>query len=97
MGRYAPLGAIAWLLFSASASAVAAQQHVFKAEAAELVGGASKAPGNAASGGSLVSLTKPGQGVKFAGLPAAGKLAIRYASLKVGTISVAVNDQPARS
>ena len=50
----------------------------------------------AASGGYLVSLTKPGQGVKFAGLPAAGKLAIRYASVEVGTISVAVNDQPAR-
>jgi alpha-L-fucosidase len=29
-------------------------------------------------------------------LPAAGKLAIRYASTNVGTISVTVNDQPAR-
>src|SRR5208337_2837625 len=44
----------------------------------------------------LVGLSKPGQGVKFAGLPAAGKLAIRYASVEAGTISVAVNDQPAR-
>ena len=96
MSRYAPLGAIVWLLFSASTSILAAEKHAFKADAAELVGGASKVAGNAASGGSLVGLTKPGQGVKFAGLPAASKLAIRYASVKVGTISVAVNDQPAR-
>jgi alpha-L-fucosidase len=41
-------------------------------------------------------LTKPGQSVKFTGLPAAGKLAIRYASVEVGTISVTVNNQPTR-
>jgi hypothetical protein len=29
-------------------------------------------------------------------MPAASKLAIHYASVTVGTISVAVNDQPAR-
>jgi alpha-L-fucosidase len=84
------------VLFVASTSAIAAEKHMFEAQAAELVGGASKVAGSGASGGYLVSLTKPGQGVKFAGLPAAGKLAIRYASVKVGTISVAVNDQPAR-
>ena len=50
----------------------------------------------AASGGGLIGLRRPGRGVKFAGLPAAGKLALRYASMDVGTISVAVNDQPAR-
>ena len=83
-------------LFSASTSAIAAEKHMFEAEAAEPVGGASKVADSAASGGYLVSLAKPGQGVKFTGLPAAGKLAIRYASVEVGTISVAVNDQPAR-
>jgi alpha-L-fucosidase len=36
------------------------------------------------------------QGVKFTDLPAARKLAIRYASTNAGTISVAVNDQPPR-
>jgi alpha-L-fucosidase len=41
-------------------------------------------------------LAKPGQAVKFARLPAASKLAIRYASVTNGTISVAVNDQPSR-
>ncbi len=48
------------------------------------------------SAGSPAGLIKPGQSVKFAGLPASGKLAIRYASTEVGTISVAVNDQPPR-
>jgi alpha-L-fucosidase len=37
-----------------------------------------------------------GQGIKFTRLPAADKLAIRYASTNVGTISVAVNGEPAR-
>jgi alpha-L-fucosidase len=84
------------LLLSASTSAVAAEPQKFEAQAAELLGGASKVADAAASGGSLVGLAEPGQGVKFTGLPAAGKLAIRYASVGVGTISVAVNDQPAR-
>src|SRR4029079_10781509 len=35
------------------------------------------------------------QSVIFTNLPAATRLAIRYASMKVGTISVAVNSQPA--
>jgi len=34
--------------------------------------------------------------VEFKGLPTASKLAIHYASTNAGTISVAVNDQPAR-
>jgi alpha-L-fucosidase len=84
------------LVLSASISAARAEKHMFEAESAESVGGASKVADGAASGGYLVSLAKPGQGVKFVGLPAAGKLAIRYASVEVGTISVVVNDQPAR-
>ena len=43
-----------------------------------------------------MSLGKPGQGVRFAGLPASSKLALRYASVAVGTITVAVNDGQAR-
>ncbi|MGB8492360.1 MAG: alpha-L-fucosidase [Bacteroidales bacterium] len=46
-----------------------------------------------ASGGYVVSLVKPEDGIRFAALPAAGKLAIRYSSLGVGLIGVAVNDQ----
>ncbi len=85
-----------FLLFLASTSAIAAEKPAFEAEAAESVGGASQVADGAASGGYLVGLTKPGASIKFAGLPAAGKLAIRYASVKAGTISVAINDQPAR-
>jgi alpha-L-fucosidase len=84
------------LTFSASTSALSAEKHVFKAEAAQFVGDVSKVADHTASGGFLVALTKPGEGVKFAALPASSKLAIRYASMSVGTISVVVNDQPAR-
>jgi alpha-L-fucosidase len=76
-------------------SAAAAATHTFKAEAAELIGGASKLADGAASGSYSVGLTGPGQGITFGSLPAAGKLAIRYATTNVGTISVVVNDQPA--
>lgn len=70
---------------------------MFEAQAAESIGGASKVVNNAASGSYLISLVRPGQGIRFTGLPAASKLAIRYASVEVGTIHVAVNDQPART
>jgi alpha-L-fucosidase len=73
-----------------------AEEHVFEAESAQSIGGAFKVADATASGGCLVGLTKPGEGIRFAGLPAASKLAIRYASVGVGTISVAVDDQPAR-
>jgi alpha-L-fucosidase len=84
------------LAFCACASAIAAETHTFDAKSAELMRGASKVNDTVASGGSLVTLAEPGQGVKFARLPAASRLAIRYASVKAGTISVAVNGQPAR-
>ncbi|MGA2748059.1 MAG: alpha-L-fucosidase [Verrucomicrobiota bacterium] len=84
------------LVITAFTAAIAADKQIFEAEAAEPVGGASKVADGAASGGFLAGLTKPGQGVKFAPLRAASKLAIRYASVEVGTISVAVNGQPAR-
>ncbi|MBN2590790.1 MAG: alpha-L-fucosidase [Sedimentisphaerales bacterium] len=63
---------------------------------AELVGGAKQVTDSEASGGYLVSLTESGQSIKFTDVPTAGKLAIRYTSVEVGTISVTVNGQPAR-
>lgn len=88
---------VGYLLFlSACASAVAGEKQTFEAEGAELISGASKIHDGAASDGHLVSLSKPGQGAKFDRLPASSRLAIRYASVEVGTISVAVNDQPPR-
>ena len=84
---------VSFLLFNVFTSLIAAEKHTYEAESAEPIGGASKVADDAASGGYFVSLTKPGEGFKFAGLPAAGKLVIRYASVEVGTISVAVNDK----
>lgn len=85
------------LLFSSFTLDIAAEKHTLEAESAELVGGASKVADEAASGGYIISLTKPFEGIKFDGLPAASKLAIRYASLGVGMISVAVNNQPVKT
>lgn len=70
--------------------------HLFEAESADGVGGASQVADSGASGGRLAGLSESGQGVKFTNLPASGKLAIRYASTNVGTLSVAVNDLPLR-
>ena len=83
-------------LFSFFTSDIVAKKHTFEAESAGLVGGASKVADDAASGGYLVSLTKAGESIKFSGLPAASKLAVRYSSKEVGTISVEVNNQPLR-
>ena len=80
-------------LFNAFIPVNKVEKHTIGTEVALPVGGAIKVAN--ASGGYLVSLTKPGDGIKFSNLPAARKLAIRYASVEVGTISVTVNDQPA--
>ncbi|HEY5508208.1 MAG TPA: hypothetical protein VIK29_06010, partial [Paludibacter sp.] len=69
--------------------------HYFEVEVAKLIGTTSKASDSKASGGYVVCLTKSGEGVKFSDIPASSKLAIRYASVSVGTISIAVNNQPA--
>lgn len=76
--------------------ACAAGNQIFEAAAAKHLSGAAKVADPGVSGRSLVSLSKPGEGIAFTKLPAAGKAAIRYASVSVGTITVVVNDQPAR-
>lgn len=73
-----------------------AASHTFEAESAEHMGGAAKLVDATASGGLLAAVSSPGQGICFTHLPAASKLAIRYASTNVGTISVAVDDQAPR-
>ncbi len=70
-------------------------KQILDAEKAELTGGALKVADKSASGGYLISLSKSGEGAQFKNMPEATKLAIRYASVKVGTISVVVNNQPA--
>src|SRR5665647_2386441 len=76
-------------------SAFAAKKYTREAEVANLMGGASNLTDSKASGGHTVSLIKSGDGISFTSLQSASKLAIRYASLEVGTISVAINGQPA--
>jgi len=73
-----------------------AQTRTLEAEAAKLLGNATKTQDNKASGGNSVGLKKTDDGVRFTNLPAAYKLAIRYASVAVGVLNVSVNDQPAR-
>ena len=85
---------VSLLLFAAFHSDITAQKYTFEAESAKPVGSAFKVAESAASGGFLVSLTESGDGIEFTGLPSADKLAIRYASLGVGLISVTVNNQP---
>ncbi len=83
-------------LMSSSALASAAQDHTFNAAASTLVGSAARVADVSASAGYLVGLDTAGAGIKFGGLSGGTKLAIHYAATNVGTISVAVNDQPAR-
>lgn len=83
------------LLFLASGEGLAAEKHIFDVQSADPFGGAIKVIDEAAAGSYLISLTAPGQGVTFTGMPAGSKLAIRYASAEVGTISIVVNNEPA--
>ncbi len=74
----------------------ALQGKLTQTECASLIGGARRIPDRDSIAGYLVSLTEPGQGVSFSGLPAGNKLVVHYASMSVGTISVAVNNGPTR-
>jgi len=88
------LGVLIVLGFSLTAE-TKAQTRTLEAEAAKLLGNATKIQDNKASGGNSVGLKKTDDGVRFTNLPAARKLAIRYASVAVGALNVSVNDQPA--
>jgi alpha-L-fucosidase len=89
------IGVLIALSFSFTAEAKV-QKHTFEAEAVKLFAGATKLADKEASGSYLVSLAKTGQAIQLTNLKACSKLAIRYASVAVGTISVTVNDQQAR-
>ena len=78
-----------------SRMANAMERQSFQVQDAKLIGGATKIADRDSFAGYLVSLTQAGHGVRFAGMPAGSKLAIHYASISVGTISVVVNDKPA--
>ena len=76
--------------------AKAVDLQTFQAEAASLIGGAFKTPDRDAPEGYVAALTEVGHGVTFSHVRAGSKLAIRYAALSTGTISVAVNNSPPR-
>lgn len=71
------------------------KEYIIEAEKAELIGGASKITDKSASGGQLVNLSQSGMAISCTNLPHTKKLAIRYASINVGTISIVINNQPA--
>jgi alpha-L-fucosidase len=66
---------------------------IYKAEATSQVSGTVKAVVNSASGGYVMTLIKPGDGIRFNTVKVGRKLAIRYSSLNVGLLDVAVNGQ----
>ncbi|NMC40940.1 MAG: hypothetical protein GYA43_07185, partial [Bacteroidales bacterium] len=70
------------------------KRSAIEAEKARLINGAIVVADNVSSGGNTVNLSGPGQSIQFAGLKAGKKLAIRYSSISVGIINVAVNGQP---
>lgn len=84
------IGFLSLICFSAAANN--GEKQIIEAENAKAVGGVSKLADNSASGKYLAGLTKVGQSITFSNLPVANKLALRYASINVGSISVAVNN-----
>lgn len=87
--------AVCLSFFNQAFAQAKAGAQLLEAEKAKLIGGASKVVDKTSSGGFVVNLAKPGQGLNFENLPEASRLAIRYASVDVGTISVVVNNQQA--
>ncbi len=67
---------------------------VLEAEITSPVSTAAKTAVSSASGGYVMSLTKAGDGITFKNVKAAQQLALRYSSLKIGVLDVAVNGQP---
>ncbi len=81
---------------SALAASGAAPTRTYEAEAAERVGAAAAVADPDASGGAAVKLSGNGQAIRFTHLPAAGTLAIRYASKSVGALGVTINHRAVR-
>ena len=96
-GRVQMIRIFACILFMVGLTLTAeakGKRQTIEAETARLMNGALVVAGNESSKGKIVNLSKSGQSVQFTKLKAGKKLAIRYASLSVGTLSLTVNDQP---
>ena len=70
------------------------ENHLYEAETAGLVKGASKIASDSASGGYMVRLGTPGDGIIFKHLPGGSKFAIRYSASGTGLVGVTINNQP---
>ena len=81
------------VLINISVTMNASEKQLIEAESAKLIAGATKISDSNASKSLTVSLTKSGDGILFSKLPAAKKVAICYASVNVGTISLVINGQ----
>lgn len=73
-----------------------AEKQTFPIQTGKPIGDAVVTKDPEASSGQTIRLQKLDQGVTFDNVPAGKKLAIRYASVDAGTLSVLVNGKPAR-
>ncbi|MEO7767201.1 MAG: alpha-L-fucosidase [Ferruginibacter sp.] len=80
------------LIIYVPTSAQVIKKLVIEGENAGMIGGAKKLEDNSASGKYLATLSAPGDQLLFSNLPKGNKLAIKYTSLKVGTVSIAINN-----
>ena len=93
--RPSTLPLVSALIGVLSAMAPAAEQ-TFPVRLGTPIGAATLTDDKDASAGATMRLEQLDQGVSFAKVPQGKKLAIRYASLDAGTLSVLVNGTPAR-
>ena len=83
--------AIFFILGTSFFSSAIAQQYIFEAEKRSIPGATKIINDNSASGQRLIALEERGDGLLFSKLPSANRMAIRYASLHTGTISLKIN------
>ncbi|MCA9126740.1 MAG: alpha-L-fucosidase [Planctomycetales bacterium] len=84
---------LAAIVVLTATSNIHAKEHSVEAKFAVVLHGAAKVASDASEGIVLVRLTEAGQRAQFERLPASRMVAIRYACVSVGTISIGVGDQ----
>jgi len=80
-------------LISFSSTAYNGSKKTIEAESGKAIGGATIIADKLASKGMLASFTNQGQAFTYSALPAGSTLAIRYATLQTGTISLSFNEK----
>jgi len=79
-------------LLSALVPAIATDALNLAASSAEFVGSPARKGGKKESSDATATLARPGEGIRFTKLPAAGTVAIHYAALKSGLLALAVDN-----